>query len=76
MSIEMENPETLGEKIDAASNWVAQIKLAKMIGDSARIELALEKSATLLFDALQIVESNDLMDVVDATDEDPPPPNK
>lgn len=33
MSIEMENPETVVEKIDAASNYVAQIRLALMTGD-------------------------------------------
>ena len=34
MSIEMENPKTTVEKIDAASNYVAQIRLAIMTGDT------------------------------------------
>lgn len=48
MSIEMENPETPLEIIDAARNWNAQIRIASMIGDSRRVEMCIEKIDALL----------------------------
>ena len=54
MSIEMDNPKTLLEKIDAAANYVAQIRIASMIGDTAQIRIAVEKASKLLFDATQM----------------------
>lgn len=56
MSIEMENPTTLLEKIDAASNYVAQAILANMRGDRQHVSFALEKAQELLFDATQMAD--------------------
>ncbi len=53
MSIEMENPQTLVELIDAASNYVAQIRLASAIGDNSRLTMCLDKAGELLHEALQ-----------------------
>lgn len=53
MSIEMENPKTLVELIDAASNYVAQIRLAYMTGDGAHLIKCLDKANALLFEAVQ-----------------------
>lgn len=44
----MTNPETLLELIDAASNYVAQIRIATMVGDKNRIELAINEAERLL----------------------------
>lgn len=48
MSIEMENPQTTLEKADAAANYVAQIRLAFMIGDRAKVEEGIENAQRLL----------------------------
>lgn len=52
MSIEMENPQTLPELIDAAANYVAQIRIANMVGDCARLNRATDEAARLLSTAL------------------------
>lgn len=52
MSIEMETPQTPLEIIDAARNWNAQIRIASMVGDNRRVEMAINKIESLLF-ALQ-----------------------
>jgi hypothetical protein len=59
MSIEMENPTTLVEKVDAASNHVAQIRLALMTGDKNHALAAVDKAGELLFDALQLIEEQE-----------------
>lgn len=56
MSIEMENPQTLVELIDAASNWVAQIRLADAIGDKNHISKAISEAERLLSIALEKAE--------------------
>lgn len=53
MSIEMENPQTLPELIDAAWNYVEQIRLASMVGDKARMELAINEASRLLSVAIE-----------------------
>ncbi len=50
MSIEMENPESVLEKADAASNWVAQMLLAHQVGDEDRFIKAHAEASCLLFD--------------------------
>jgi hypothetical protein len=52
MSIEMDNPQTLQEKIDAASNLVAQIGLALNIGDVSHAKNAQKKALDLLMSVL------------------------
>ena len=56
MSIEMDNPQTLVEKIDAAANYVAQIRIASMVGDKAHITSCVDKASKLLFDACLMAE--------------------
>lgn len=58
MSIELENPKTGFEKVDAAANYVAQIRIALMARDTTRIEHALERAEKLLFDALRQMEED------------------
>ncbi len=48
MSIEIENPETLVGKIDAAANLIEQIGLALSIGDINHAKQAKESAARLL----------------------------
>ena len=56
MSIEMDNPKTLLEKVDAAANLVEQMQLAHMMKDESRFKQAKEKASTLLFDAVQMIK--------------------
>lgn len=56
MSIEMENPQTLVELIDASANWVAQIHLAYAIGDKNHISKAINEAERLLSIALEKAE--------------------
>lgn len=59
MSIDLENPDTVLGKIDAAANFVAQIRLATMIGDKERVLFAIAEAERLLFNAqCQIEEEN------------------
>lgn len=52
MSIEMENPKTLLELVDAAANHVAQIRIALMIGDNQKASASVESAADLLHRAV------------------------
>jgi hypothetical protein len=56
MSIEMDNPKTIMELIDAASNHVAQIRIALMIGDLRKAEDSIDRSSELLAKALSKCE--------------------
>lgn len=56
MSINLINPETVQGKVDAAANFVAQIRLAVMIGDKARIETAINEAERHLNNALEQIE--------------------
>ncbi len=49
MSIEMENPKTPLELVDAARNHVAQIRIAMMVGDRRKMEQQIEKAEERLF---------------------------
>ncbi len=59
MSIEMDNPKTILEKLDAAANYAAQIRIALMIGDKARVDFALSKIDDLLFEAKLQIEDEE-----------------
>lgn len=59
MSIEMNNPKTVAEKIDAAANLVEQMNLAHMIKDESRFKQAHQKAGQLLFDALRQIEDEE-----------------
>jgi len=52
----MKNPITVLEKIDAAANHVAQIRLALMVGDKAHALQAVENAERLLFNATTQIE--------------------
>lgn len=55
MSIEMENPTTLLEKVDAAFNLVEQLYLAHKIKDEKTFEEAHKKAGELLADAIELI---------------------
>lgn len=57
MSIEMNNPKTVYEKIDAAANLVEQMMLAHSIKDEAHFKVAHEKAGDLLFKAMRQIEN-------------------
>lgn len=58
MSIEMNNPKTLLEKVDAAANLVEQMQLAHMMKDERKFTEAKQKASSLLFDAVQMINKN------------------
>lgn len=60
MSIEMENPKTVVEKIDAAANLVEQMNLAHMMKDEQMFREAWQKAGRLLFDALRMLEDEEM----------------
>lgn len=59
MSIEMENPETLVGKIDAAWNYVTQIRLAMSVGDMKRVLFAQTEASRLLSLAMDEAGENE-----------------
>lgn len=59
MSIEMDNPKTVLEKVDAAHNYVEQIRLALMTGDRAHALKSVDKVSALLFEAKLKMEDED-----------------
>jgi hypothetical protein len=62
MSIEMDNPATALEKIDAAANLVEQMFLAHTIKDESRFKYAHQKAGQLLFDAMRQIEDESDVD--------------
>lgn len=56
MSIEMENPQTVRELVDAAWNYVEQARLAMMVGDRKHLETAISETARLLSVAMEKLE--------------------
>ena len=59
MSINMENPETVLEQIDAAANYVEQIRLAIMMGDKTHALSCVDNAGRLLFNAKLQLEENE-----------------
>jgi regulator of replication initiation timing len=59
MSINLENPETVLGMVDAAANYVAQIRLALMVGDKTRAMHAVEQAERLLFNATCKIEETE-----------------
>ena len=53
MSINVENPVTAVEKLDAATNLLGQIPIALMLGDTLRIENAARDALKLVMDAME-----------------------
>jgi hypothetical protein len=56
MSIEMKNPTTVVEMVDAAANLVEQMKLAHMIRDEKHFNEVHKRAGDLLFEALRKCE--------------------
>ena len=59
MSIDLETPETALGMVDAAANFVEQIRLATMTGDKTRVMYALDQAGRLLFDAMRKIEDEE-----------------
>lgn len=57
MSINLKNPETVLEKVDAAFNYVCQIRLAFMVGDTDRVLTALDEAERLLHESVESLEA-------------------
>lgn len=56
MSIELDNPKTVYEKVDAAANYVEQIRIAIAVGDIKRANSTIDTVGQLLFDAKRQLE--------------------
>lgn len=59
MSINLVNPETIQGKVDAAANFMAQIRLATMVVDKSKVLEAVEEAARHLSDALEQIENEE-----------------
>jgi hypothetical protein len=59
MSINLENPETVLGKVDAALNFVAQIRLAMMIGDRPRVDKAINEIERHLNNAMDQIQEEE-----------------
>lgn len=57
--IDLENPETVLGMVDAAGNYVAQIRLALMVGDKSHAMHAVEQAERLLFNAMSKIEETE-----------------
>ena len=62
MSIEMENPKTVAEKMDAAANLVEQMNLAHTIRDEEHFKKCHQKAGDLLFKAMRQLEEQEGVD--------------
>ena len=51
MSIELENPQTTLERVDAAANFVEQMYLSHKIGDESTFDKAHKRASELLAEA-------------------------
>ncbi len=71
MSIEMENPKTLVELIDASANLVAQIRLAMATKDNGHATKCVDRASELLALALESAERFETMrEALRAADKD------
>jgi len=59
MSIEMEDPKTVMEKVDAAANLVEQMHMAHRLGDETRFKYAHQRAGHLLLEAMEALEGLD-----------------
>jgi hypothetical protein len=58
MSIEMENPKTVQEQVDAAWNWIEQARMAMTLGHRGHLEKAISEASRLLSVAMEGLEQN------------------
>lgn len=61
MSIEMKNPKTVYEKIDAAANLVEQMNMAHMIKDEEYFAKVHKEAGDLLFKAMRQLEEGEAL---------------
>lgn len=59
MSIEMDNPETLLEKVDALTNLVEQMLLAHRMRDEQRFNEAHDKAAQIGFEVIEALQKSE-----------------
>lgn len=59
MSINLENPDTLLGMVDAAANYVAQIRIALNIGSTEHALKYAEQAERLLFNATCKIEEDE-----------------
>ena len=59
MSIEMDNPQTLLEKIDTLTNLVEQMLLAHRMRDEQRFNEAHDKAAQIGFEVMQALQEQE-----------------
>lgn len=58
MSINLENPDTVLGMVDAAANYVAQIRLAISVRNLAHASKCAEHAERLLFNAVRKIEED------------------
>jgi hypothetical protein len=56
MSINLDNPETVLGKVDAAANFVSQIRLALMVGNKEHVMRAVEQAERHLANAIEQIQ--------------------
>lgn len=59
MSIEMENPATVYEKIDAAANLIEQMFMSHRIKDEAHFLKSHARAGQLLFEAMRQIDEEE-----------------
>ena len=57
MSIEMENPTSTYERVDAALNYVFQMNMAKSIKDEEHYKFSFDKAVSLLSEAIEELDA-------------------
>ncbi len=60
MSIELDNPKTTYERVDAAANFVMQMRLAHQIKDERTFIMAHKRASELLAEALEEIDGLEL----------------
>lgn len=59
MSIEMDNPKSLLEKVDAAASLVQVMYLAHMVRDELKFKEAHKKATKLLAEATEMIDESE-----------------
>ena len=56
MSIEMDNPKTIEEKLDVIGNLIAQMYLAHTVHDEATFKTAHKRAGDLVWEVIETIE--------------------
>lgn len=59
MSINMDNPQSLSEKLDALTNLIEQMYLAHRVHDELHFLMAHKQAAKLGFDLQRMIETDE-----------------